>query len=255
VIGGESEFEAVHRLIGKPGFGFPRDMCRMIVRISYESRAYDNFHGIDRLADARGRMALPKSNPNAVTEAVAAEVDKMSSEELAALPDLDAGDFQVIGTLIQTFGFMDFNLRRALEVFDKAKLIPKDYQKLYPNLPDAKLTEALGDIIGGMGDDEETKETLLWLQVIDQTRLNRNLVGHFAGKRYNGQDVYVFASKSFKDAKKVFGFGLAEHEVHIRVVSRPGLAESVESAKHAQAWLAKKVPEWHASYSKDDKKS
>jgi len=23
VIGGESEFEAVHRLIGKPGFGFP----------------------------------------------------------------------------------------------------------------------------------------------------------------------------------------------------------------------------------------
>jgi hypothetical protein len=31
----------------------------------------------------------------------------MSSEELAALPDLDAGDFQVIGTLIQTFGFMD----------------------------------------------------------------------------------------------------------------------------------------------------
>ena len=34
VIGGESEFEAVHRLIGKPSFGLPRDMCRMMSRIS-----------------------------------------------------------------------------------------------------------------------------------------------------------------------------------------------------------------------------
>ncbi len=50
VIGGESEFEAVHRLIGKPGFGFPRDMCRMIVEDQLDRRAR-RIGGIEKLEE------------------------------------------------------------------------------------------------------------------------------------------------------------------------------------------------------------
>lgn len=197
-------------------------------------------------------MALPQNNPNAVTTAVEAEINKMGPEELAGLPDLDGGDLQLIGTLIQYFSFMDLNLRRALESFHAEKMLPKEYAKLWPsNLPDAKLTEALTAIVKDMGPEQEkVEESLLWLQVIDSTRLKRNLVGHFAGKRYSAHDVYVFASKSYKDAKKVLGFGLAEHEVHLVVTPRPEFAEMVQSAKSAHEWLAKKVPDWHERYSK-----
>jgi hypothetical protein len=48
----------------------------------------------------------------------------------------------------------------------------------------------------------------------------RNVVGHFAGKRFPNHDVYVFACKSEKDARKVFGFGLAQHEMHTVVAGR-----------------------------------
>ena len=94
-------------------------------------------------------MALPKDNPNAATDAVAAEIKKMGPKDLAALPDLDGADLQLIGTLIQYFSFMDLNLRRALETFHAEKMLPREYAKLWPDsLADSTLTEALGHTEG-----------------------------------------------------------------------------------------------------------
>jgi hypothetical protein len=128
-------------------------------------------------------MALPLDNPNAAAAAVEAQIKKMGPKDLAGLPDLDGGDLQLIGTLIQYFSFMDLNLRRALETFHTEKMLPKEYVKLWPsNQPDSKLTEALAAIVRGMDPEkEEIEQSLLWIQVIDNTRLKRNLVGHFAG--------------------------------------------------------------------------
>ena len=49
----------------------------------------------------------------------------------------------------------------------------------------------------------------MWVQIIDKT--NRNLAGHFTAKLF--PCVYVFVSKSNKDAKKFFGFGLADEVI------------------------------------------
>jgi hypothetical protein len=87
-------------------------------------------------------MALPTDNPSAKTAAVAEEIKKMGPKDLASFPDLEADDLLLFGTLIQYFAFMDLNLRRALEVFYKAKMLPKEYLKFYPKLQDSKLTEA-----------------------------------------------------------------------------------------------------------------
>jgi hypothetical protein len=195
-------------------------------------------------------MALLGDNPNPATAAVEAEIKKMGPKDFAGLPDLDGEDLQLIGTLIQCFSFMDLNLRRALETFHTEAMLPKEYVKLWPtNLPDSKLTEALAAIVTGMDPEKEKiEDSLLWIKVIDSTRLKRNLVGHFAGTRYKGHDVYVFASKSFKDARKVLGTGLAEYEVHLVVTPRPEFVEMVQSAKNAHEWLAKKVPEWNDRY-------
>ena len=90
----------------------------------------------------------------------------------------------------------------------------------------------------------------MWIEVINVTRKQRNLVAHFAGKRHPKEDVYVFASKSEKDAIKVLGVGLGEQEVHTSVAGRSEFAEMVESAKNAHEWLAGKVPEWNERYPK-----
>ena len=121
--------------------------------------------------------------------------------------------------------------------------------KLYPNLPDAKLTEALEAVVKKMDPTAEDFATAVtWIEVIGTTRGQRNLVSHFAGKRFPKHDTYVFVSKSEKDARKVLGFGVAQHEVHTVVAARSDFREMTKSAKSALNWLAKKVPEWNGLY-------
>jgi hypothetical protein len=194
-------------------------------------------------------MALPRENKTAKVVAVEEAIKKMSPQELAALPGLDGEDFKVFGTLTQHFCFIDLNLRRALEVFALSKMLPKSAAKLYPDLPDSMLTEALNEIVKGMDAKvEDIPTALTWLEGISKTRKYRNLVGHFAGKRFPNHDVYVFASKSDRDARKVLGHGLASHRVHTAVVGRSEFSEMTKSVGRAQLCLAKKIPEWEQRY-------
>ena len=74
MIGGENEFEAVHRLIGKPGFGFPRDMSRMTVEDQLDRRAcriggvekleeFDEFPAAMAILDQRWTLPVTRSMP------------------------------------------------------------------------------------------------------------------------------------------------------------------------------------------------
>lgn len=194
-------------------------------------------------------MALPPVIGTAKVIEVNEAVQKMSPKELEALPNLDDDDFKVFGSLIQHFCFVDLNLRRALEVFAISKMLPKSAQKLYPDLANSKLIEVLIQIVKGMDAAvEDVPKALNFLEGISKTRSYRNLVGHFAGKRFPNKDVYVFASKSDKDARKVLGGSLRAHHVHITVAGRSEFFEMTKSVGLAQLWLSEKIPEWDHRY-------
>jgi|SRR5208337_2100284 len=194
-------------------------------------------------------MALPREDRTAKVIAIEEAIKKMSPQELAALPGLDGEDFKVFGTLVQHFCFIDLNLRRALELFAISKMLPKSTANRYQDLPDSKLTEALIEIVKGMdAKAEDIPTALTCLEGISKARRCRNLVGHFAGKRFPNQDVYVFASKSDPDARKVLGRGLAAHRVHTAVAGRSEFLKMTKSVEQAQLWLAKKIPEWEQRY-------
>jgi hypothetical protein len=202
-------------------------------------------------------MALPRENRTAKVIAVEEAIKKMSPQELAELPGLDGEDFKVFGTLIQHFCFIDLNLRRALELFAISKMLPKGAANRYQDLPDSELTKlpdseltkALIEIVKGMDAKvEDIPTALTCLEGISKARGCRNLVGHFAGKRFPNHDVYNFASKSDQDARKVLGRGLAAHRVYTAVAGRSEFLEMTKSVEQAQLWLAKKIPEWDQRY-------
>lgn len=99
---------------------------------------------------------------------------------------------------------------------------------------------------------EDLEEALFRLEEIGRCRTYRNLINHFAGKRYSNEDVYVFASKSDRDARKVLGKSLPEHGVHFSVAGRSELFKLEELINGHQAWLSKKVPEWDERYLKGE---
>jgi hypothetical protein len=99
---------------------------------------------------------------------------------------------------------------------------------------------------------ENAEEALFRLKEIGRCRTYRNLLNHFAGKRYPNEDVYVLASKNTKDAEKVLGKKLDGHRVHFAVAGRAELFELEKLLNGYQAWLATKIPEWDNRYLKKD---
>jgi hypothetical protein len=84
--------------------------------------------------------------------------------------------------------------------------LPENAENGYPDLRDSAPTEVLTEIVKGMDAKVEPIElSLWWLHAISRCQTYRNLVGHFAAKRYQNAEVYVFASESELDVRKVLG--------------------------------------------------
>jgi hypothetical protein len=127
--------------------------------------------GVIRTSRHEERTTWRQEKKTAKVVAVEEAIKKMSPQELAASPGLDGEDFKVFGTLTQHFCSIDLNLRRALEVFALSKMLPKSAAKLYPDLPDSMLTEALIEIVKGMDAKvEDIPTALTWLEGISKTR-------------------------------------------------------------------------------------
>jgi hypothetical protein len=193
-------------------------------------------------------MALPREIRTTKVTEVEDAIKKMSPQELSALPSLDNDDFSVFGALIQHFCFIDLNLSRALEVFAIAKMLPSRVTKRYPNLLDSELASVLVDIVKTMDATvEDIPRALTFLEVISKARAIRNLVGHFAGKRFPNKDVYVFVRKSDKDARKG-GVSLRAGHVHTAVAGRSEFLAMTNTIGQTQLWLAEKYQEWEQRY-------
>ena len=198
-------------------------------------------------------MALPRENRTEKVIKVDEAIKKMSPRELAALPSLDEDDFKVFGTLIQHFCFIDLNLRRALEVFAIAKMLPKSLTSRHRTLPDSEAVEVLANLVKRMNATvEDIPTALFFLERISEARRFRNLVGHFAGKRFPDKDVYVFVSKSDKDARKA-GVSLRAGHVHMTVVGRSEFLAMTNVVGQDQLWLGEKYEEWEQRYPEPSK--
>jgi hypothetical protein len=173
----------------------------------------------------------------------------MSPDELSALPPLTREDHEMIGIFIQHYNFIDLNLRRALEIFAMAKLLPAHARKKYPDIVEAQLANIAKEAIETMDPTVEDIPTASQKLVeISYGRLFRNLIGHFAAKRFPGEEVFVFVSKSDRDAKRVLGRGLRAHHVHTAVVGRTELrALTLHLTGHSN-WLAHRIPIWDKRY-------
>lgn len=200
-------------------------------------------------------MALPKEVSADKVQKVEQTLAKMSAAEKAALPSLDGEDFRLFGAICQLYCFLDLNLRRALEIMRLAKRIPPEHLKQYPDYTDAALTDVLKGSIEKMDSNvEDVEEALFRLEEIGHCRSYRNLINHFAGKRFPNEDVYVFASKSDRDARKALGKSLLEHGVHMSVAGRSELFKLEELLNDHQAWLSKKIPEWDDRHVKNEQR-
>jgi hypothetical protein len=194
-------------------------------------------------------MALPREYLTDKMIELNKRISKMSPTELGALPPLTPEDNEMVGMFIQNFNFIDLNLRRALEIFEIGKILPTHARKTYPDIQDSKLAGIAIEVIAVMNPSvEDVSNAKERLTEIDYGRRVRNLLGHFAAKRFPGEEVFVFASKSARDARKALGRNLAHHHVQTAVAGRLEIRALTFRLSEHSLWLANRIPVWDERY-------
>jgi hypothetical protein len=198
-------------------------------------------------------MALPPENRTPRMAMLEAIVDATPRERLMDFPVLEPQDHQLIGMVIQQSNYIDFNLRRAIEIFARAKLLRGDAAKTYPKVHSSRVSIAVQEAVKEMDAAMEDIPDTIWkLTVIERRREIRNLLGHWAARRIPNQDSLLLVTKDESDAMRTGGAYLANGHVK-RVVTdlAPLRMIAADELVPLELWLAQKTSQWHKRYVAD----
>jgi hypothetical protein len=194
-------------------------------------------------------MALPPEYLTSKMEAMRQKLAAMPLQDLTRLPPLDREDHEMIGAFIQHFNFIDLNLRRALEIFSVANILPIGTRARYPNFRDSELADIAKEAIEQMDPTTEQVEYASQvLNAVSHVRTYRNLMGHFAAKRFPDEDIIVFAGSREQDAKTTLGRSLKRFHIQIALAGRSELRDITLRLSELSDWLAHRIPVWHSRY-------
>jgi hypothetical protein len=114
-------------------------------------------------------------------------------------PEATPLDYQHIGKLIVMFSYIDFNLRRMVEDWDDAGLLQPPRKGRSKKLRMAEVEVAVRSMVPWH------ENALGALNRITELRCLRNLVAHFAIRRFPEDDAFFFMGKSASDYRQIFG--------------------------------------------------
>lgn len=143
-------------------------------------------------------MALPSSIETERNRYLM-DLVRNASEPIIGWPPPNKDDVLLIGKIVMLYSYIDFNLRRMIEVLDHAKALPPAWlgKTAKMHLSDVEtILEAAPDI---------APNNALAIRRIKEFRKLRNLLAHFAVKRFPTEDALVFVTKSAADYKRVLG--------------------------------------------------
>jgi len=191
-------------------------------------------------------MAIPPHYPNEHLREIEQE---LRGDIFSCTENLRPEDFQLIGAFVQMYNFIEFNLRRSIEILAHAGLIshPKAALRM------AELIDKVKSAVEKMGpENENITDSLARLNEIELRREFRNLLAHWAAKRVIGKDALILFSQDSKDLQRTTGKGLEKDfggYCIINLADIRGLVTHLASYEH---WIAEKVSIWHAKYTPGD---
>jgi hypothetical protein len=126
-------------------------------------------------------------------------VNATPADALIDWPMPGKDDLAMIGSVIVLYSYIDFNLHRFIEVLERADALPKVWRGKTAKMP-------IGDIetiIQAMPD--WAPNNVFAFTRIKEFRKVRNMMAHFAVRRFPKDDAFLFVTKSARDFKRVLG--------------------------------------------------
>jgi hypothetical protein len=183
-------------------------------------------------------MALPKSAPTERGRYLLEIVTKTPADDLVLWSMPTKNDYVLIGGFIVLYSYIDLNLRRFIEVLDKAGVLPSRWKgKKCQNLSISDVEK----VIQGMPDWNQNNQ--IALQRIERYRGLRNLLAHFAIRRFPEEDAFVFVTKSARDYKQEFGTDPEPGSVMTGVMEVSQIRDALKVVEGLLDWLSKATRE------------
>jgi hypothetical protein len=147
-------------------------------------------------------------------------------------PKLNEVDFHAIGRLIMYYNFAELNLRRMVEAWEGAGLLKTSLS-----------VKAIDHSIGAV--ETTVQEMFPWpenelngLKRLAEIRSFRNLVAHFAARRFPDDDAFLFTARSERDFKRQFGRPSEPNQWLTAIVDGHVLPNAVDHVEGLQRWIA-----------------
>jgi hypothetical protein len=187
-------------------------------------------------------MALPKSISTDRGKYLQDILVSAKAEALIDWPMPTKDDLALIGSFIVLYSYIDFNLHRFIEVLEKAGRLPERWKGKTAKMPIAEIQR----IIGAMPDWAPNNQ--LAFRRINEFRGTRNLMAHFAIRRFPNEDAFVFVTKSASDFKRVLGYDPEPGMAMTGVADVPQIREVIKVIDGLLTWLSQATREVEDQY-------
>lgn len=169
----------------------------------------------------------------------------LGGDALSKLEPLTGADAALIGQLIQSFNFLEFNLRRSIEIFSHAGLITASKK----NRHSSELAQTVKTGVMAMGLDVATANVIC--QTLDDIELHRDIrnhLAHWAAKRIKGHDALYLMSLDQKDAIRRTG-SKGDHKTSVYcIMYLADLRGLLQHISKQDIWLAELTAQWFIRY-------
>jgi hypothetical protein len=181
-------------------------------------------------------MALPRNSDTPRGQELQA-ILRAAEPTMRDWPQPTKEDIIVIGGIVMLFSYVDFNLRRLVEAFSYANVLPDEWKGKAYKLDAGQLARAVWETPVWAGPEDVNA-----LKELEELRLLRNLVAHFMMRRFPNDDAYLFVTKSAKDFKRAFG---TEPEIGVAmtaIIECQQVKGALHRIEYIHNWLSQVVP-------------
>lgn len=163
-------------------------------------------------------------------------LENTKQSEWADWPMLTRDDYVLVGNVVVLYSYIDLNLRRIAEVTDHAGFMQPPWRGKAEKL--------------NITDTETALLTLDWsdenrgaIKKISMFRGLRNMLAHFAIRRFPKENAFVCLASSARDFERQLGVKPQQGAVLTAVLDVEHVKEAIKHIEDVQLWLAKAAGE------------
>lgn len=181
-------------------------------------------------------MALPQNTETPRLLYLRSIVERATEDEWTDWPMLTEGDYTQFGKIIVLFSYIDVSIRRIAEAAGNAGYLAEPWKGRVRKL---NITEAEKAVMSLDWSDENRTA----LTQIEERRGLRNLVAHFAARRFPEDDAFIFFTKSDRDFKRLFGKDPEPGMIMYSIMDSSHVDAGFRHIMRLQLWISRAAAE------------